>query len=78
LLSTLLHIKLFFIRGKYFAANGVISIPGTGLFLNILIISHKTMMLFLSDCELSNDPYQVLIEMDSAEAHTYLLELSGI
>jgi hypothetical protein len=36
LVSTLLHIKLFFIRGKYFAANEVIdevvSIPGTGLF----------------------------------------------
>jgi len=78
LLSTLLHIKLFFIGGKHFSANEVIdevvSIPGTGLFLSILIISHKTMMLFLSDCELSNDPYQVLIEMDSAEKHNYLLE----
>jgi hypothetical protein len=78
LLITLFHIKLFFIRGKYFAENEVIddvvSIPGTGLFLNILIISHKTMMLFLSDCELSNDPYQVLIQMDSAEKHNYLLE----
>ncbi len=36
------------------------------------------MLLSLSDCELSNEPYQVLIEMDSAEADTYLVELWGI
>jgi hypothetical protein len=36
------------------------------------------MILSWFNCELSNDSYQVLIEMDSAETHTYLLELSGI
>jgi len=36
------------------------------------------MILSWFDCELSNDPYEVLIEMDSAEIHTYLLELFGI
>jgi hypothetical protein len=62
-----LHQKLHFIRGKCFTPNEVIdedvelfqvaSITGTGLFLNVLIISYKTIILFLSDCELSKDPY---------------------
>jgi hypothetical protein len=49
-----------------------------GLFLNISIISYETRILFLSDCELSNDPYEVLLEMDSTEKRSYLLELSAI